>query len=681
MKILHIITASLCCGLAFVGTTAAQPQDDVSNRYLVSITQSYLEKLGYSAGGVDGVYGQKTQRALEAFYSTKGTRYQGEVDAQVIDDLKAQLEADGVRPSAVGGYEIAGLNIAIDYAPLAPALTANRYAASYKWSAADFNADGRIDILYTGAMQAENYQYYVSGWRDWCGEEKCEGSKYGPTLYIQNEEGQFEDHFFKVIDKRSNSGISLPAETLLADFNADGYLDIFVVDAGIGAKSSASSSYFLSQPDTTWLESSSTHLAPNGSAPQSRDGAVGDIDNDGDIDAVLLTDNSHLLCWINNGDGSLRRKNCGEINAQTIELGDVDGDGLLDIVYSGNENDGVVGGVATNDGTGSFMPLWSFPKSDLWPNAIEIAVWDLDKDGDLDVVISRTQDFFAGVAIEVLENFGKGEFVSGIVPIVIPEDGFWADSMFHELNHSVYDFRFPDVDGDGHTDILIVGGGDQETSALIRGAILKNLGQMKFTHLPRESGDNPVGIYPASLFVASKSGIVPGFLIDEVTAGHPTPERAFAIFILDQQVGQTSRDNHTLIDKPIVLPVSEARVHGFSQVNLDKNGGTFRALIEWAGRDLAITLCVEHDARARSTKTLTRFAIGSFGGIAALNSFGVETCNGSIGYASSADIPDSGRIIGVRALLEDLESALPELVRAMRNLTSSEKNEVLSGFL
>ena len=42
-------------------------------------------------------------------------------------------------------------------------------------------------------------------------------------------------------------------------------------------------------------------------------GAVGDIDNDGDIDIVLTELKNQLTCWINDGDGVMTYKVCGNI--------------------------------------------------------------------------------------------------------------------------------------------------------------------------------------------------------------------------------------------------------------------------------------------------------------------------------------------------------------------------------
>ena len=46
-------------------------------------------------------------------------------------------------------------------------------------------------------------------------------------------------------------GQSLARQNLVADFNGDGKLDVFVADTGLGQHDGFKDSYFLSQPDGT----------------------------------------------------------------------------------------------------------------------------------------------------------------------------------------------------------------------------------------------------------------------------------------------------------------------------------------------------------------------------------------------------------------------------------------------
>jgi len=58
----------------------------------VTDAQNLLHNLGYNAGVVDGAYGGKTRRALEAFYKNKGDRFDGVFDLNELTDLREEMD-------------------------------------------------------------------------------------------------------------------------------------------------------------------------------------------------------------------------------------------------------------------------------------------------------------------------------------------------------------------------------------------------------------------------------------------------------------------------------------------------------------------------------------------------------------------------------------------------------------
>ena len=54
--------------------------------------QRMLNLLGYNAGLVDGAYGGKTRAALERFYAQSGSKFDGNLDANEISDLRKALQ-------------------------------------------------------------------------------------------------------------------------------------------------------------------------------------------------------------------------------------------------------------------------------------------------------------------------------------------------------------------------------------------------------------------------------------------------------------------------------------------------------------------------------------------------------------------------------------------------------------
>ena len=292
---------------------------------------------------------------------------------------------------------------------------------------------------------------------------------------------------------------------LVADFNGDGVLDIFFNDAGVdnwdGKKNSMlgnNDHYYLSQADGTWLESTVTHVTGMGVKKGlglenfTHAFSVGDIDNDGDIDVVVTSlkgvgNNSQLLCYVNQGDGHMIVRRCGDQFAWRAELGDIDNDGDLDIVIGGNslaskkewaDVDGMVAchglascprafdGILLNDGTGNFFQRgFSFP-DDVKNNGFTyhsvptLSVADLDGDGDLDVVRSLIGRNYAGMAMSIEENIGNGKFRTVFLdewckgPKTKAE---WPANEGNKWGCWASGWMFGDFNKDGFVDIVVDG--------------------------------------------------------------------------------------------------------------------------------------------------------------------------------------------------------------------------------
>ena len=292
---------------------------------------------------------------------------------------------------------------------------------------------------------------------------------------------------------------------LVADFNGDGVLDIFFNDAGLdiwdGKKNSMpgkNDHYYLSQADGTWLESTVTHVTGigvkkgRGLKNFTHGFSVGDIDNDGDIDVVVTSlkgvgNNSQLLCYVNQGDGHMKVRKCGDQHAWRAELGDIDNDGDLDIVIGGNslaskkewaDVDGMVAchglascprafdGILLNDGTGNFFQRgFSFP-DDVKNNGFTyhsvptLSVADLDGDGDLDVVRSLVGRNYAGMAMSIEENIGNGQFRTVFLDEWCEGPSTKAEWPAHEGNTWgcwAPGWMFGDFNKDGFVDIVVDG--------------------------------------------------------------------------------------------------------------------------------------------------------------------------------------------------------------------------------
>ena len=376
--------------------------------------------------------------------------------------------------------------------PLAPKPTNQLYWFGRMWRVADYNNDGVADVLYIGTMHAENSVAGSEDTGDICGTKACSGHQPLPSLYLGDEKGQLTYSPQLLIDDRKKGGMSLGRQLLVADFNSDNTLDFYVADHGIGTHKGVRDSYFLSQPNGTWIESSSTHLSHSGFKVFDHGAATGDIDNDGDMD-VVITELNHqnngtsFWCLMNNGTGFLKKRRCGGAFAFGLELADLDGDGDLDALVGAHEFERgqEFTGIVWNNGKGYFSQKTTLPQHRMkWGTIPEVSASDLDNDGDLDIVYSRAGKLYVGTAIQIIENLDNKTFKDhGIFPLVEAPSDFKPIGEGNEWNDFIENIMFRDFDQDGDNDIYLSSG-----SRKTNGSILINNGKFKFDILsPSES--------------------------------------------------------------------------------------------------------------------------------------------------------------------------------------------------
>ena len=163
---------------------------------------------------------------------------------------------------------------------------------------------------------------------------------------------------------------------------------------------------------------------------------IGDIDGDGDLDMVVANYSGQAnKIFLNDGSGNYSDsgQNLGNSNSTSITLGDIDGDGDLDMVV-GNFT-GFISRVYTNDGSGTFTDD-GLGLGHGNTNSVELG--DIDDDGDLDIVLGNF-----GEGNKILTNNGSGTFTDS------------GQSLGTENTRSIV---LGDIDGDGDLDMI---SGDQ----------------------------------------------------------------------------------------------------------------------------------------------------------------------------------------------------------------------------
>ncbi|HSH02495.1 MAG TPA: Ig-like domain-containing protein [Anaerolineae bacterium] len=220
----------------------------------------------------------------------------------------------------------------------------------------------------------------------------------------------------------------------LGDVDGDGDLDAVVAN--------------YSAAREVWLNDGTGYL---GTAPFDYFGsgrgislALGDLDGDGDLDAVIVNRSNELeQVWLNNGSGNFGSgavDTFGGKDTVDVALGDVDGDGDLDAVLAHDGfNDAEVW---LNNGSGNFGAA----AFDTFGNGsnFAVALGDLDGDGDLDAVLGRRN----GNSNEVWLNDGSGNFGESASAILSG-----GDSM---------DVTLGDLDGDGDLDVVVANSGQAQ---------------------------------------------------------------------------------------------------------------------------------------------------------------------------------------------------------------------------
>ncbi len=183
---------------------------------------------------------------------------------------------------------------------------------------------------------------------------------------------------------------------------------------------------------------------------QARTQAVGDLDGDGDLD--IVTNSGELdatVAWFENTDGegvfgSRQVVDATNFYENTLALVDLDGDENLDVV---SENNSQVIWRANTNGNGNFGPINVI--SDVPSNIQEVYYGDFDLDDDMDVVsVSADDNTVAWYEnTDGLGNFGPQQVIDS--DLKSPRTVFAAD-----------------LDGDGDLDIVSAalepGGGERQ---------------------------------------------------------------------------------------------------------------------------------------------------------------------------------------------------------------------------
>lgn len=317
-----------------------------------------------------------------------------------------------------------------------------------------------------------------------------------------------------------------PRSVAVGDLNGDGHLDLAVANYGTSGGGDTVS-VLLNLGDGTFA----THVTwPTGIRPTRL--VIGDLDQDGDLDLVTANEGAPgaqlgtVSVLRNTGEAAFAQALSYPtgLAAAAVTIGDLDGDGWLDLVAVNSGSEDVF--VLRNEGAGLFVGYGTYPVGRVPTSAV---LGDLDGDGVPEIVTtSYGTSHSPGNTIVVLPGHGDGTFRApatygvgrGPRAIAVTDiDGDGAPDLavanFHAATVSLRwndgTGRFPthdkyvvgggpaavavgDLDGDGNADLVLANYNDATVSVLLNDGY-----GLFFEHVTYSVGNGPRSIVLADV--------------------------------------------------------------------------------------------------------------------------------------------------------------------------------------
>ncbi len=276
-------------------------------------------------------------------------------------------------------------------------------------------------------------------------------------VWLNNGSGQFS--------KGWSDSARTGAVVALGDLDNDGDLDAFFTMATPSC-----------EPGEVWLNDGQGNFEDSGQRFNGCDIDVGlgDVDGDGDLDAVTAGVVTPSKVWLNDGAGQFtdsRQRLAADGWSYAVDLGDVDGDRDLDAWFGrGSDSPNHSDRVYFNDGKGNFTDSGQSLNS---ISTGDVALGDLDADGDLDAYLVNSTWYGAKYPHRVWMNDGTGKFTDSGQRLG-RSNGRWVG--------------LGDLDGDGDLDAIVANGASLGTVRGEPNAIWLNDGAGVFT-LAQELGN------------------------------------------------------------------------------------------------------------------------------------------------------------------------------------------------
>jgi len=257
------------------------------------------------------------------------------------------------------------------------------------------------------------------------------------VVYLNDGTGNFPNTF--PYTRPFGTGNDWTTSVALGDLNKDGALDL-----AVGNYSSGQNVVYLNDGAGNFADTGS-YTRPFGMGNDSTRGvAIGDMNGDGALDIVAGNQYEPNVICLNDGAGDWsgpRRFGTGSDSSLGMALGDMNGDGMLDIIVANYlDQPGVV---YLNDGTGNFPNTTPYtrPFGHAHASTTRVAVGDMNGDGLLDIIAGNRN----GQPGMVYLNDGTGNF---------PNTSPYTRS-FGTGGDDTHALAVGDLNGDGALDIVV----------------------------------------------------------------------------------------------------------------------------------------------------------------------------------------------------------------------------------
>ncbi|WP_341882121.1 FG-GAP-like repeat-containing protein [Synechococcus sp. UW140] len=282
------------------------------------------------------------------------------------------------------------------------------------------------------------------------------------SVLLGNGNGTFQGQ--QIFDTGTN-----PFAVKLGDMNGDGSVDIITAN-----QDSDTASVLLGNGNGTFQTQTTFST---GDSPRSV--ALGDLNGDGTLDIIAANQGSNKVSvLLGTGNGSFAVQATFATDAGTdagpysLALGDVNGDGKLDIVTANQSSNQA--SVLLGNGDGTFAAEVAFATG---ANPFSVALGDLNGDGTLDIITAN----LGSTTVSVLLGNGNGTF---------------QGQQAFATGANPFSVSMGDVNGDGRLDIT--------TANLFSDTASVLLGNGNGTFGPKT--DFATGSYPASVTLGDVNG-------------------------------------------------------------------------------------------------------------------------------------------------------------------------------